>query len=393
MTFTFTLPTEWSLNTTTVQQDAAWRYSQSLQYHRQDAYLNALCLDAFLTWFQTEYDAQAKTWLPLPEQQGLWGMVSGSVVRVGNRRLLLLPTETSATESLDIPQEWIDLPTWAADYILAVQMDPEGEWLTVWGYTTHQQVQAWGEYDAYDRTYSLDASDLLRDLNAFSVILQQDTETATLGELSPLPVLNDTQAHQLIQRLGSPDVAFPRQAIPFEQWGALLDRPIWRRQLAAQRANEPSELSAVTCLTDWLQSIVSDGWQTVESLLGDQAAEFSTSFRHDDSIGHPVVKRAKRVELMSASASQTVMLLIQLNAEADERLGIAIQLHPSLGSNYVPEGTELCLRSPTGKVLQSIQAEAQDNYIQLTRFRCSAATQFQVQVQWGAAVTVEPFVV
>ncbi len=391
MTFTFALPTEWSLTITAVQREAAGRYSQSLQYHRRDAYLNALCCDVFLTWFQTEYDPQAATWLPTPEQQGLWGIVSGSVVTVGRKRLLLLPVETSETETLEIPQEWIDVPTWAADYILAVQVDPEGAWLTVWGYTTHQAVKTLGDYDGCDRTYSLEASDLLRDLNAFSQILRHCPEASTLGEIAPLPILDDAQAHQLIERLGHPDLAFPRQALPFQQWGALLNEPTWRRQLAAQRSGSPSAASAVIHLADWFQSVVGDVWQTVEALLGERAADCSTNLRRDEPSHGPMVKRAKQIELTSASNSVT--LLMQLNLESDDRLGVSIQLHPHLGATYVPEGIELSLYSPTGKILQSIQAEAQDDYIQLTRFRCPPSTRFQVQIQLGELVIVEPFVV
>jgi len=31
-----------------------------------------------------------------------------------------------------VPQEWVDIPEWAADYYLAVQVNPDSGWLRIW---------------------------------------------------------------------------------------------------------------------------------------------------------------------------------------------------------------------------------------------------------------------
>ena len=391
MTFMFALPTEWSLSISATQREAAWQSSQIPRYHRRDTYLSALCLETVLPWFQGEYNPEAQAWLPMQEQQGLWGMVTGSMMLLGSKRLLLLPTETSDRESLEIPQEWIDIPSWAADYILAIQVDPEGEWLNIWGYTTQAQVKAKGDYDVSDRTYAIDAPHLELDLNVLIEILNHCPDAVTQQAMPEPPILEESQAANLIQRLRHPELAFPRQAVPFQQWAALLNSPLWRSRLAGAASQENPAL-VETRLSDWFQSAVSEGWQSVEMLLGKSSASLVSQFRNAEVAEGTVARRAKPVELISSNQSQTVVLLMQLNPEPGDRIGVVIQLHPSQTLPHMPAGIELCLCSPKGDILQTVQAESQDDYIQLTRFRCPAETQFQVQIQLGDQVVVEPFI-
>ncbi len=396
MTFSFTLPTEWVIEIDPAQHQAAQQRSSSLAYHLQDAYLNDICLVTFLSWFQTEYDPDARAWLSPQEQHGFGGILNGSAIILGlkTQRLVLLPTQTSDTEALEIPQEWIDIPSWAADYYLAVQVDPNGEWLRVWSYTTHAEIKATAVYDESDRTYITET--FHRDLNAFWGRLKHCPDTKTQSTIPPLASIATNQAENLISRLGNPKLAFPRQAIPFHQWGALLDQPNWRHALAQQRSGTAAKTSSANRLGHWLQSNIhsvtqSDGWQSLESLLGSNSSRWATSFRKElpDST---TVKRVKQLTFSANHGELKLTLLIQLEAEPDDRIGIVIQLHPSQGEAYIPPGIELCLCSPTGKALQIVQAESQDAYIQLTKFRCPTETQFQVQVKSGETVIVEPFV-
>lgn len=391
MTLMFALPTEWFLNISADQRDAAWQSSQIPNYHRRGAYLSALCLETVLPWFQSEYNPLAQAWLPTREQQGLWGWVMGSVVLLGSKRLLLLPTESSDTEALDIPQEWIDIPTWAVDYILAVQVDPEGEWLNIWGYTTQAQVKAQGDYDMSDRTYAIAAPDMEQDLNALSEILSHCPDAVTQHKIADLPCLEERQAENLIQRLSNPELTFPRQAVPFQQWAALLNSPAWRRRLVEAASPEDS-IPVATRLSDWFQSAMGEGWQSVEMLLGKSSASLVSQFRNAEVLDGSLARRAKPVQLTARHQSQTVVLLMQLNPEPDDRVGVVIQLHPSPALAHMPAGIELCLCSPLGNVLQTVRAESQDDYIQLTRFRCPVETQFQVQIQLGELVVVESFI-
>ncbi len=46
-----------------------------------------------------------------------------------------------------------------------MQFRPDGDYLPVWGYTTHEELKNNSYYDPDDRTYCIDASDLTRDMD------------------------------------------------------------------------------------------------------------------------------------------------------------------------------------------------------------------------------------
>ncbi len=231
--------------------------------------LNQMALTAFLPWLRDEFAANPQVWMAatLPS---IWEFVNGTAIAIGSLRLVLIPSADLDTDELRVPQEWVDLPVWAADYYLAVQVNPDDGWIEIWGYASHERLKTGGVYDASDRTYSLDEDDLIHDLTVLQVALElcpTETRRAPMREtipsgIAPIPTLELTQATNLIERLGNPNLAFPRLAIPFSLWGALLEHGGWRKRLYEQRQGIAESWSVV----DWLQAGVSTlaeqiGWQ------------------------------------------------------------------------------------------------------------------------------------
>jgi Protein of unknown function (DUF1822) len=114
-----------------------------------------------------------------------------------------------------------------------------------------------GIYDAGDRTYALDIDDL-QDLNSVFISWQLTPAPTLLAAppraaIAPLPPLPKAQADRLLERLGNPAVRFPRRAVPFSQWAALLSHGGWRQRLYEQRQglNEP------TSVPQWIQAGIS----------------------------------------------------------------------------------------------------------------------------------------
>jgi hypothetical protein len=101
-------------------------------------------LETCLTWLKAEHLPTAKAGMA----PALWEMVNGSIVTVGKMRIALIPTEAVDRSELAVPQEWVDIPSWAADYYLGVQIDPDCRELTIYGFTTHQQLKNQATYDA-----------------------------------------------------------------------------------------------------------------------------------------------------------------------------------------------------------------------------------------------------
>jgi Protein of unknown function (DUF1822) len=264
MTFTPDLfdPTQPDLTVSATIATQAWQSrSGGTPASGWNAYLNQLCLSAVLPWLQ-ESLPQAKVWLNPATLFSFWELVNGTAIVINHKRLVLIPTEALDSSELRVPQEWVDIPGWAADYYIGVKVNPDELQIQPWGYCTHRQLKA-GAYDAGDRTYALGEEELVSDLSLLWVVQQINPQEATKAELPALPALPLAQAKNLLERLGNPAVLQPRLAIPFAIWGALIEHGGWRQQLAEQRRSLPSR-----SIWQWLESGVdrlgqSLGWEQI----------------------------------------------------------------------------------------------------------------------------------
>jgi hypothetical protein len=244
-------------------QDEAWDQSQSLSSPstRFQAYINRLALLAVVPWLEETWEVQAQVAPNLNAVDSIWEVVNGTAITVEQTRLVLMPTSAIDTTEIRIPQEWIDIPGWVADYYLGVQVNIEDGVVRIWGYTTHLQVKQQGNYHPGDRTYSLDAQFLTRDINLLWITHQLCPTATTKSVVAPLPHLPLAQAHNLLTRLGNPTLAFPRRAVPFSLWGALLEHGGWRQRLYELRLGLAEQWSII----QWAQNGISDlakqiGW-------------------------------------------------------------------------------------------------------------------------------------
>ena len=209
-------------------------------------------------------------------------------------------------------------------------------------------------------------------------------------------MLSVPHAEALLQRLGDPTVTFPRLAEPFPLWGALLKHPEWRQKLFQSRQGDfsraPVSAVAQVHLSKWFEAIFTVGWQSLDSLSDEETNSFATRFRSPLALNQNEVRQAKRIDLETQSTSRSIALLIGLRPEANDKLGIQAQLHPTSGYEYLPESVRLALLSDSGEVLQAIQAESQDYYIQLNRFKCPLGYCFSLKVELGECSIVEDFI-
>jgi Protein of unknown function (DUF1822) len=319
-----------------------------------------------------------------------WQFVNGSVLELNGKRIVLLPSKAIDCSELVIPQEWIDIPAWAGDYFMAVQIDPDVEMLHCWGYTTHQLLKSTARYDADDRTYNLDAHHLIADVSGLWIVQQLNPNEVTQTAIAPLSSVAATQSENLLQRLAT--VPNPRLEIPFELWGALVSDRHWRQRLVELRQGETSLqtefTTATTRLSGWLQNAVSTGWQAVEDFFGEEG-ELGLAFRQP-ATPSTAIRRVKALQLPEAG---TLLLLVSVEPEADERLGIGIQLRSSDNTATLPADLTLTLLASDDEVMRSVVTRDRDNAIQLPRFRLNSGTEFKVQVQLGTTTIGESFLV
>ncbi|MCG5060498.1 MAG: DUF1822 family protein [Limnoraphis sp. WC205] len=385
MTFLLAETTQLGLEISPTQSYQAWQQSQaySTASRRWNAYLNQLCLDAVLPWLQEEYDPLAQPSSTLPSS--IWELVDGVVITLGLTRLILIPSETIDTDEFRVPQEWVDIPSWMGDYYLAVQVNPDEQSVKICGYTTHAHLKTQGQYNWRDRTYSLEADELIADINVLWVARQFCPQEQTRSSVAPLPRLTTAQVENLVQRLSDSEIVVPRLAVPFELWASLLEHNQWQ-PLCQQRRGQQTSIN----LSRWFDNLFDTAWQSIDTLFP-TSQPLAFNFRRTPNAPEQEMQRVKQIHLGTLQASTLVVLLVGLGVETDGRMGVRVQLHPQPNHSYLPAHVRLTLRSESGEVLRSVEARTEDNYIQIPRFKCSPGFRFTVEISWENTNITEHF--
>lgn len=241
----------------------AWDNSQNLSNpsSRYQGYLNELCLQVILLWLHAEITPQAKTSFCTTALPSFWELVNGTVISVDDRRMVIVPQESIDFSELRIPQEWVDIPEYIGDYYLGVSVNPDANYVCLWGYTTHAALKNRGSYDPYTRTYAIAQTDIIDDMSIFPAIGELCPNEPTKTQIIPPPPLSPTQAENLINRLANPAIIAPRLQVPFTIWSALIANGGWRQSLYQRRLGLPEQFSILTWLERGVSQFASQlGW-------------------------------------------------------------------------------------------------------------------------------------
>jgi hypothetical protein len=382
------IPTQLEFQISPKLSQQSWQQSQSQPTAKAqwNVYLNQICLQTLLPWLETEYEAQVSIWLNDESLPNFWSVVNGTALTWGNKRLILVPDKCFDNSELLIPQEWVDIPAWVGDYYLAVQINPDELLMRVWGYATHEQIKSTGSYNQFDKSYSLDAQEIIQDINVLWVVNQLNPQEPTRIPVTDLSPVSPTQSENLLQRLANHDVFQPRLELPFYLWGALVSDDNWRNRFAQVRQGDTIKFNIAVNLSQWLQNTFEDSWQSLDNLLGRDGLAFN--FRQTAEQNEATIKRVKSLNL----PDREVLLLLGLDIETDGRIGIRIQLR-SQNQDELPPQLSLKLLSSSGDIIQSIQSRANDSVIQLKRFKSNVGTQFAIQIEVNDLIITEDFVI
>ncbi|MEM7062595.1 MAG: DUF1822 family protein [Cyanobacteria bacterium P01_B01_bin.77] len=344
--------------------------------------LNRRCLQGLTPWLTDEFGiTPAQVEATVAAHATIWPLVDGSAVAIDDAtRLIMIPSTAIDQSELRVPQEWVDSPNWVGDYYAAVRVNPDSNQLCVWGYTTHAQLKQTARYDTDDRSYCLDSEDVT-DLAILLTARDLGLAEATQASVAALPELPAAQIDSLVQRLT--DCLMPRLAVPFALWGALLaDEGMRSRLITAQTCTNLSHW--LSRLTQAAPALVTQGWQTVASLMAESQA--TLAFRTNEA----GVRRGKRLTLGPEPDAKTVILLMAVEIAANKQMSMQVQLRPEPEMD-LPEDLELSLISPAGDYVQQVCRQPLDSYIQLKRFRLPPGYGFTIQVRSGAQTVQEPF--
>ncbi|MUG98119.1 DUF1822 family protein [Scytonema sp. UIC 10036] len=266
-------------------REKAWFSSENFSNKaaRWNSYLNLLCLNKCIAWLEADGSSQVTVYPSVETLPSIWEVVNGFALQVERTRLILILSEAIETEEFSVPQEWVDISSWAGHYYLAVQVNLADEWLRIWGYTTHKQLKTQGIYDEFERTYSLDKEDLITDLNVLWISQELNPKQfeVAVAVIEKLPSLSSMQAEKLVEKLSQPSPYSPRLEISFKEWGALIADDNWREHLYANRKRQlTSHQNTPVNLSNWLRNVFDIGWQTVEEFFGKTETDLVFAFRN-----------------------------------------------------------------------------------------------------------------
>lgn len=292
----------------------------SLPGLRWQAYLNQLSLRVFLSWLEEEHSVKAQVWPSRASLAYLAEIVNGVALNFNNTKIVIIASDTFEVDELQVPQEWVDIPSWVADYYVAIQVNTDDLYLKVIGYTTHLDLKQKGEYDTATRTYSMVQKDLIQDMVVFWVAHQLCSDAVLRQEVAPLPNLSVNQAENLVERLRNSAVLAPRLEVPFTIWGALIENIHTTRKLYEKRVKN----NAIWSVNQWFEKGISQiaqdiGWQKLQwepnTVFARGESSITTFFLSRQLV---IAERLYELRLFSKNTSQDPIWRFELRSTSRE---------------------------------------------------------------------------
>ncbi|KAB8330108.1 DUF1822 family protein [Scytonema tolypothrichoides VB-61278] len=264
-------------------------------------------------------------------------------LEVGDLKICPIAIEHVLDEVVTIPKYAIDQSELAAHFYVVVEVLEEEEQVILRGFLR------------YDELMNYCSQLNLEHRNGFYEV--------------PLSLFDSELNHLLFYYYFSEPLAIPLPVVSPQSSGLSLHRSLDNTR---------------TKLSQWLEGVFEQGWQTIDTLINLEAnLALSTRITHRGS------KKAKLIDLGVQLGYQSVALLVNITEESDEKLGVLIQVHPMGGERYLPPSLKLTLLSKAGKTLQEVTSRSQDNYIQLKFFKGESGKRFSVELSLGENIKVK----
>ncbi|MGA7936546.1 MAG: DUF1822 family protein [Kovacikia sp.] len=292
------------------------------------AYLNALARLAFAAWLTERLPEQAI-------QQPSSPIVDVSYLQIDQFKLCLVATEQVLDEVVNIPKITLEKPDLVAHFYVVLEVLEDQEEVIIRGFLRYDELIAQANQITSflsDELCRIPLSAFDAELNHLIVYLQYAEPSAI-----PLPVISAKTVD----------------------------------------ASSPKDFSILkTQLSRWLQGVLDEGWQTLDTLINPEA-NLAWSTRHTPSSA----KGGKLINLGMQLGSQPVVLLVTVIPESEGKIGVNIQVLPAAGAQFLPSQLQLTLLSSTDRILQEVQSRNHDNLIQLKPFKGRPGNGFSVEVR------------
>lgn len=313
------------------------------------AYINTLALLGFELWLQKRLPS-------LVVARDTRGIEIAGNLKVDKFKFCAIATGNLLDEIVNIPSQVIENPEFSAHFYVLLEVLEEEEQVIIRGFLPHNQlvdIKSNIELPQHEGCYQL-----------------------------PLSIFDIEPNHLLI---------YHRYVQPCEFGLSVVDS-----QVIVKNEDLSNIVSATTTkLSQWLQGVVDEGWQTLDSMSKPELSlALGTKNIYKDT------KKAKIIDLGINIANCHVALLINIipekldnskDNEERDKISILAQLYPMNGNKFLPHNIKLVLISKAGKVLQEITSRIQDNCIQLNAFKGEQGKKFSIQVSLGNSSITEKF--
>lgn len=302
-------------------------------------YLNSLAIFAFSAWLEERLLSQSI-------QQSSEVTVAMGYLKIGELKLGLVAVEQVLDEIINIPKIVTLQPHLAAHFYVVLEVLEEQEQVMIRGFLRHGELMAYRDREV---SSNVESEDYLIPLSAFD------------AEINHLIIY--------IQYAEASIIALPTTA---------------ERAIAAPAQIGFSQMR--TRLGQWLQGVLDEGWQTIETLINPEV-NLAWNTRQTF-LG---TKGGKLINFGIQLNHQTVALLVTVTPESEGKIGVGIQVVPIGGVPILPAQLSLILLSSSDKILQEVQSREQDNYIQLKPFKGKTGTNFSIEVSLNDVKVREAF--
>jgi hypothetical protein len=146
-----------------------------------------------------------------------------------------------------------------------------------------------------------------------------------------------------------------------------------------------------THLDLWFSGLFADGWQTVDTLLGQPKSvlSFRRAATVDSQIVAGQVQRAKLLSLLPEQAP--VVLVLDCKPGIEQRLFCA-QVHPLASEAHLPANLQLTVLDELAQPILEVRSRPVDDYVQL-QFSGHLGERFSLRITMGEVSVTEQFVI
>jgi hypothetical protein len=246
--------------------------------------LDRLCVAPITAWLDRTSDLNVTEIFPCilagkDNFKFISQLVNGFNLQIGNTKLVFISSDAIDLAEFAVPQEWVDLPNWAADYYIPVRIDLTHSCLQLWGFISHQDLKQQAQFDRVFRNYHVAAEDTTEALDLLIAACQLQAEgVASSTRISaPLAQLTTAELERSLQQLRSPILRLsPRLNLDFSHWGNILNNPNYLTKYLTQSTQAPLKIAQ---LLSSIGAELDRGWQTIESFINSSKLQSEHNFR------------------------------------------------------------------------------------------------------------------